>query len=61
MTTSYPDKPFLILDSAHGIFIPQLFTRDLASEWFGPDPENLAICAAGPDHEHYWEAWDSVA
>ena len=49
----------LLLDDHHGIYIPQFF----AEEFFGfdgIDQEDIEICRAGPDHEHYWEAWDAI-
>ena len=52
-----------IHDGACGIHLPQHFITDsdqgelLAS---GASAEDIAIVLEGADHEHYWEAWDSL-
>ena len=53
--------PAHFLDDARGIYLPRDFARIVDQRWwFGITPENLAILEEGPDHEHYWEAWDEV-
>lgn len=51
----------LLVDAAHGIYVPQYFAqttpRDLLS---GVSEQDWLILEAGPDHEWYWEAWDDV-
>lgn len=49
----------LLLNDAHGIYIPQLFAKNFFG-FEGIDEEDLTICRAGPDHEHYWDAWDNI-
>lgn len=55
------DNAILYADDHHGIYIPQYFARSVVrscvenvhqSEWL--------ILEAGPDHEHYWECWNTV-
>jgi hypothetical protein len=54
-------EPVLILSDAHGIYIPRNFTLNVARERVTEvNDEDWATLAAGPDHEHYWEAWDVV-
>jgi hypothetical protein len=48
----------LLVNDAHGIYIPQIFVQDF--EWNGLKPEDISICFSGPDNEYYWEAWNSI-
>jgi hypothetical protein len=55
-----PDT-ILYLDDHRGIYIPQNFAECTKRECVsGVSDEDWAILEAGPDHEHYWEAWESV-
>jgi len=57
-----PDM-LLWLSDARGIYIPRDFATsfaDRAKNVSGVSDENWAILEAGPDHEHYWEAWQEV-
>jgi hypothetical protein len=56
----------LLLSDRHGIYIPQLFVNGWLADDDG-DGEVRGVsdwareqCAAGPDSEHYWEAWDDI-
>ena len=57
----------LILSDARGVYIPRDFVTGDSNEvekshcekW-GIKPDDAEILAAGPDHEFYWETWDSV-
>ncbi len=51
---------FCIVDSHHGIYIPQLFVEYGNMDHWHIKPEDVAIIARGPDTEHYWETWDDV-
>ncbi len=51
-------KMEFILDGHHGIYIPQIFAEQYP-EWAKYD-EDMEVLKAGPEHEDYWEAWDSV-
>jgi hypothetical protein len=58
----------VLITDAQGVYIPQEFATNSEIDdgsckrntWRGIDAEDLAILEAGPDHEHYREAWDSV-
>ena len=43
-----------------GINIPFSFCWGSAEIWDNIDPEDLAICKAGPGHPEYWEAWNNI-
>jgi hypothetical protein len=56
-------EPNLVLSSGHGIYIPQLFCNDVdeyRANCIGVDYKDVQICQQGPDHEWYWEAWQSI-
>lgn len=56
-------EPLLWLNDARGIYIPRDFAKsfaDRAKHVSGVDDETWAILEAGPDHEHYWDAWQDV-
>ena len=56
-------NPFeLMVDSHHGIYIPQIFAETVRRDLFGEtiSAEDWAILETGPDHENYWEVWDDV-
>ena len=49
----------LIVDDYHGIYVPQIFCErfektDKVSQ------EDWDICLSGPDHEHYWDSWETI-
>lgn len=56
----------LLLSDHRGVFIPrdyaEMFDFDstVTDGWAGVKETDLEILRAGPDHELYWEAWDSV-
>lgn len=53
----------LLLSDRRGVFIPRDFAEfdhSIRSFNIDPDDEDLQILREGPDHEHYWDAWDSV-
>ena len=48
-------------DSHQGIYIPQFFAESInVEQWKYLDSEDMEILKAGPEHESYWDAWDSV-
>lgn len=53
-------EPILYLDDHHGIHIPKCFAECDHSLLFGVSDEDLAVLAAGPDGEAYWDAWSDV-
>lgn len=48
-----------IVDSHHGIYIPQVFITDFEG-WKNIKEEDADILKDGPEHEYYWDAWDTV-
>lgn len=50
----------LLIDSNQGIYIPQSFARSYGHYLPADQAENLAILLQGPDHDEYWDAWESV-
>jgi len=51
----------LFASDSHGIFIPQHFAESYNKEqWKDVDPKDIEILLTGPDHENYWDAWESV-
>jgi len=56
-------EPYLLIPDACGIYIPKNFANIFAERVFkitGVEAETWGILEAGPDHEHYWEAWEEV-
>ena len=58
-----PPEPVLVLNDHHGIYIPQLWCADIdqvEAKKLGINWWDVRQCQAGPDAEHYWEAWDAI-
>ncbi len=56
-----PESAILYASDRHGIYIPQYFAESVKPECLsGVSGEDVAILLSGPDHEHYWDAWDVV-
>ncbi len=55
-------EPELLLNDAHGIYIPQLFCQTYLAYVLNADElkEDIAICLDGPDNEQYFDAWDTI-
>jgi hypothetical protein len=54
-------KKNLILDSNLGTNIPKAFIeRGFHHIWDNISEEAVEILREGPEHEHYWDAWDEV-
>tara|TARA_R110000851_G_scaffold194288_1_gene345096 strand:+ start:162 stop:944 length:783 start_codon:yes stop_codon:yes gene_type:complete len=54
-------QAILFATDSRGIYIPQHFAEShMPQKWEGYNDEDITILLAGPDHEQYWEAWDSV-
>ncbi len=63
MPTLPVQDPILIISDAHGIYIPLVWAQRYGSaavEKANVKQEDVDILLQGPDHEWYWEAWDSV-
>lgn len=52
----------LVLFDNRGIYIPRDFAEVVRAGtcWSGFNDEDIDILLQGPDHELYWDAWDSV-
>ena len=50
----------ILYSDHHGIYIPQMFGKDCASSFNGINFEDIKVLIEGPEHEHYWDAWDAV-
>ena len=50
----------LIIDNHHGVYIPQLIAESGLLSAGGIDAESVEILMQGPDHEWYWDTWDTV-
>lgn len=48
----------LLLSDRHGIYIPKTFAESF--EGWGIADGDRTILITGPEHEWYWETWDSV-
>lgn len=66
MIAKIPDAVNLILSDARGVYIPRDFVTDNykvavdhCKAW-NITQEDAEILASGPDHEFYWETWDTV-
>jgi len=58
-------KPDILpwLNDARGIYIPRDFAKSFADRGKsvqGVSAEDWEILDAGPDHYHYWDAWEDV-
>ena len=49
----------LVSDSA-GIYVPQQFAKQCREHCVNVSDEDWEILLTGPDHDDYWDAWDSV-
>ena len=61
--TNTMQEPNLVLLDSHGVYIPQIYCEDADEHWancVGVDYKDVQICQAGPEHEWYWEAWQSI-
>ena len=53
----------LLLCDSRGIYIPKLWADELSeeeAESFSVSWQDVLVCQAGPDEEHYWEAWQQI-
>lgn len=63
--TTQTKRPHMLLwlDGNRGIYIPQHFAesfKDRVKSVTGVSDEDWKVLESGPDHEWYWEAWNSV-
>lgn len=50
----------LLLDGARGVYIPINFAQMFKRKEWGLTKTDLIPLKKGPEHDWYWEAWDSV-
>ena len=51
----------ILFDSARGVYIPQNFADECdLSKFDGIDADDIEVIKQGPDHEWYWEAWNTI-
>ena len=54
----------LLISDASGVYIPQRFVNECLDpsmgRIIGVSDWAREQCEAGPDSEHYWEAWDDI-
>ena len=50
----------LLLDEAHGIYIPQMFAQNFDMKKWHVHFSDEKILLLGPDAVSYWDAWDNV-
>lgn len=50
----------ILLDSAHGIYIPQLFIETLKPEYLESITEEQKEDLADPYNEYYWDTWNDI-
>jgi len=61
MTNKQAKQAELYANSALGIYIPQYFAQTVKrEEILYVTKEDWFILESGPDHEFYWDAWDTV-
>lgn len=63
MPATKTHNPVLALLDTNGIYIPQLYCNHIdekIAKEMCVHMEEVLICQSGPDHELYWEAWDSI-
>jgi hypothetical protein len=49
----------ILIGDHQGIYIPQQFAM-YHEDMDNVSAEDMEILKTGPEHEHYWDAWDSV-
>ena len=56
-----PRDAILFASDTHGVYVPKYFAEAIKRDCVeGVRDEDWAILEAGPDHEHYWDAWSDV-
>jgi hypothetical protein len=51
----------LYADGSHGVYIPQYFAESVKRDCVtGVSDWAWTQCEAGPDAEHYWDAWTEI-
>jgi len=50
----------LLVNDSHGVYVPIVFAQSYDRKEWGLTKTDLIPLKKGPEHEWYWEAWDSV-
>jgi hypothetical protein len=53
-------KPLLFINSAHGQYIPQIFSEMIADNLRKQIDEETLKDLSSPENEYYYEAWENV-
>jgi hypothetical protein len=55
-------EPELLINDAHGIYIPQLFCQTYINYIVNKEElkEDIETCLKGPEEEYYFDAWDNI-
>jgi hypothetical protein len=56
----HTDNLVLLVNGAHGVYVPKVFAEFDLGDWKGIAKEDIEILKAGPDREHYWDAWQNI-
>ena len=59
-TSGTPSAIMLLVSDSYGIYIPQTFLERAHADWDGISFGDAMIIGKGPEHEHYWEAWNEI-
>lgn len=59
------DGLILFYDSSRGVYIPQVFARDINPDVIAHNPQWVLdgigwLKTAEPGHDDYWEVWDGI-
>ena len=49
-----------LINSAHGVYVPQIFIRAYNLAAWGIADDEAEILLAGPEHPDYWDTWNDV-
>ena len=51
----------ILVSDHHGIYVPQVFVNDTDIKmWDNISSDDWEIVREGPDHEWYWESWNTI-
>lgn len=61
-TETITKEPELLINDAHGIYIPQLFCQTYLNYIINKDElkEDIETVLQGPEGEFYFECWDNI-
>ena len=53
-------KPELFINSAHGIYIPQIFAQQIDEHYKKQIDAQVLADLSSPENEFYWDAWNYI-